>query len=163
MDSRFASGSNPHYQVKVVDDTTEYRIAINVQSQDKSSLEYVFSSQWKHPIQNNLQDLSFGMHRIQSGPDGLALDYIRSNVVDPKLFIPIPMSLPGLDNDLNEKLDHYVQRAMADENAELYAFGSTWGHENKRDKIFGFLPGAGIHDIHMNQGNDSGHSKDDGV
>jgi uncharacterized protein YukJ len=29
VDSRFASGANPHYQVRVVDDDTEYRIAIN--------------------------------------------------------------------------------------------------------------------------------------
>ena len=73
------------------------------------------------------------------------------------------MNLPGPDNDLNEKLNHYVQRSMADENSFLYAFGQTWGPENKRDKIFGFLPGAGIHDIHMNQGNDARHRGDDGV
>ena len=32
-----------------------------------------------------------------------------------------------------------------------------------RDKIFGFLPGNGIHDIHMNQGNSSRFVRDDGV
>jgi uncharacterized protein YukJ len=163
VDSRFASGSNPHYQVRAVDDTAEYRIAINVQSQDKSNLEYVISSHWNHPIQDNLQELPFGIRGIESRPGGLALDYIRGNIIDPRLFIPIPMSLPGPDNDLNEKLDHYVQRAMADENSVLYSFGATWGPENKRDKIFGFQPGSGIHDIHMNQGNDTRHSGDDGV
>lgn len=35
--------------------------------------------------------------------------------------------------------------------------------ENKRNKIFGFRPGAGIHDIHRNQGNDARHRSDDGV
>lgn len=163
VDSRSASGANPHYQVHVVDDADEYRIAVNVQSQDKSDLEYVLSSQWRHPIQDDLQGLPFGIHRVGSRPGGLALDYIRGNFVDPRLFIPIPMNLPGPDNDLNEKLDHYVQRAMADENSVLYAFGATWGPENKRDKIFGFKPGAGIHDIHMNQGNDPRHRGDDGV
>ena len=163
VENRLASGANPHYQVRVVDDIAEYRIAINVQSQDKSDLEYLISSHWQHPIQDNLQELPFGIHTIQRRPNDIALDYIRGNIVDPKLFVPIPMNLPGPDNDLNEKLDHYVQRAMADENSVLYAFGETWGPENKRDKIFGFLPGAGIHDIHMNQGNDSAHRGDDGV
>ncbi len=134
-----------------------------MQSQDKSNLDYVLNSHWKHPLQDGLRDLPFGLHSIPSQPGGLALDYIRANLVDPRLFVPIPMNLPGPDNDLNEKINQYVQRAMADENSVIYAFGSTWGPENIRDKVFGFLPGAGIHDIHINQGNDPTHQGDDGV
>ena len=53
---------------------------------------------------------------------------------------------------------------MGDENAVLYAFGERWGPEKStKDKIFGFLPGNGVHDIHMNQGNDDRYKKDDGV
>ena len=163
VDLRFASGANPHYQVRVVDETKEYRIAVNVQSQDGSDLEYLLYSHWRHPIQDKLQKLPLGIHAVQKQPNGIALDYIRGNIIEPREFIPIPMNIPGPDNDLNEKLNHYVQRSMADENSFLYAFGETWGPENKRDKIFGFLPGAGIHDIHMNQGNDAKHRGDDGV
>lgn len=163
IDSRLASGVNPHYQVRVVDDDAEYRIAVNVQSQDGSDLEYIISSHWRHPLIDELQELPMGIRSLPSRPGGFALDYIRGNIVDPRLFIPIPMNLPGPDNDLNEKLGLYVQRAMADEDAVLYAFGEPWGPENKRDKIFGFQPGAGIHDIHKNQGNDSRHRSDDGV
>ena len=67
--------------------------------------------------------------------------------------MPLPLSASGPDNDLNEKLDAYVQRAMSDELAMVYAFGEPWGPEpQRRDQYFGFLPGRGIHDIH-NQGN----------
>ena len=53
---------------------------------------------------------------------------------------------------------------MRDATARLYAFGSRWGPENNtRDKVFGFLPGNGVHDIHMNQGNVGPFVKDDGV
>lgn len=38
----------------------------------------------------------------------------------------------------------------------IYAFGESWGPEQKADKIFGFKPGRGIHDIHFNQGNPPG-------
>lgn len=48
--------------------------------------------------------------------------------------------------------------------ARVYAFGERWGPEGgKADKIFGFRPGNGIHDIHMNQGNAPPHTGDDGV
>jgi hypothetical protein len=77
---------------------------------------------------------------------------------------PLPINLPGPDNDLNEKLDQIVQRAMADEAAYVYAFGQRWGpEENKADKYFGFVPGNGVHDIHMNQGNVGKFVDDDGV
>ena len=132
VDSRFASGANPHYQMLVVDDVAEYRIAVNVQSQDKSDSEYLLSSHWNHPIQNDLRELPFGIHNIPNKRGGIALHYIRGNIVDPRQFISIPMNLPGRDNDTNEKLDHFVQRAMADESSVVYAFGDTWGPENKR-------------------------------
>jgi uncharacterized protein YukJ len=46
----------------------------------------------------------------------------------------------------------------------IYAFGQQWGPETKkRDKYFRFLPGSGIHDIHMNQGNDGKYKKDNGA
>ncbi|HEX3139961.1 MAG TPA: DUF2278 family protein, partial [Rhizobacter sp.] len=45
-----------------------------------------------------------------------------------------------------------------------YAFGERWGPEaGKKDKIFGFLPGNGVHDIHMNQANVGQFVGDDGV
>ena len=37
------------------------------------------------------------------------------------------------------------------------------GPEPAADKIFGFRPGNGVHDIHMNQGNSGRLSSDDGV
>ena len=43
-------------------------------------------------------------------------------------------------------------------------FGQRWGPEPTiKDKVFGFLPGNGIHDIHMNQGNVAPFLGDDGV
>jgi uncharacterized protein YukJ len=164
IDRRFASGANPHYQIHVVDETTDYRIAVNVQSQDGSEVEYVVVPHFEHPLLDRIHGLPLGFHKLKSEPNGMALDFIRGNLVQRAAFVPLPLSAPGPDNDLNERLDQYVQRAMADESARLYAFGERWGRENtKKDKIFGFLPGNGVHDIHMNQGNDPRHEGDDGV
>lgn len=154
--NRLATGAAPHYQVLVSADGTLYRIAINVQSQDGSEVEFLVRSRFEHPITDKLAPLPQGLHPAPPRPDGLALDFIRGNLMQPWELKPLPLSAAGPDNDLNEKLDGYVQRAMADETAMIYAFGAAWGPEAKADGYFGFKPGAGIHDIHMNQGNPPG-------
>jgi uncharacterized protein YukJ len=126
-------------------------------------VEYLIIDHFAHPLINDLISLEAGFQKLESKTGGLALDYIRGNLLDPTKMIPLPFDLPGPDNDLNEKLDHYIQRAMADEHAVLYAFGQSWGPEPKIDKIFGFKPGLGVHDIHMNQGNAGSFEKDNGV
>ena len=78
--------------------------------------------------------------------------------------MPLPFNLPGPDDDLNDQVDRVIQAALAEEDAMVYAFGQRWGPEDGlRDKIFGFLPGNGVHDIHMNQGNSGRFVGDDGV
>lgn len=165
IDRQLGSGQNPHYQIHVIDATTDYRIAVNVASKlSPSELEYLIDSQFRHPFQTQLEQLGLGWHKLPSRPGGPALDFIRTNLFDPRKLTPLPFNIPGPDNDLNEKLDHYIQRAMADEEALIYVFGERWGPEQeKKDKIFGFLPGNGVHDIHMNQANVGSFVKDDGV
>ena len=40
---------------------------------------------------------------------------------------PVPATAPGPDNDLADKLDHFVARAAADPAARIHAFGQRWG------------------------------------
>src|SRR4051794_20848622 len=162
---RLGSGSSPHYQVQVVDhDGTNYRLAINVLSQKApSEVMYYVKTFFVHPITAIVQPLATGFHNLAPTPASGALDFIRGNLLQPQLMTPLPIDTPGPDNDLNEKLDQVVQRAMADEAAFVYAFGQRWGPEAKADNYFGFKPGNGIHDIHMNQGNVDGFVKDDGI
>lgn len=163
---RLGSGPSPHYQIHIVDQAgTDFRVAVNVKSrQSPSELMYHIKSQFVHPLTAIVAELPTGFHPLKSKPDSGALDFIRGNLFQPGLMTPLPHDVPGPDNDLNEKLDQIVQRAMADEDAMVYAFGERWGPEaGKSDKYFGFVPGNGVHDIHMNQGNDSSFAKDDGV
>lgn len=155
IDRQLGAGQNAHYQVHLIDDTTDFRIAINVNSKlSPSELEYLIDSRFEHPFLEQLTLLPLGWNVLPRKPGGPALDFIRTNLFDPRDMVPLPFNVPGPDNDLNEKLDHFVQRAMADEEAIAYAFGERWGPENqKKDKIFGFLPGNGVHNIHMNQAN----------
>lgn len=158
-------GRNPHYQVHVVDDTTEYRIAVNVKSQESpSEVEYYADDDFRHPITEGLIERPPGFRVLAPTPAGGGLDFIRGNLFDRALMRPLPFDVPGPSNDLNDFVDAQVQAAVQEEDAFVCAFGQRWGPEaGLRDKIFGFLPGNGIHDIHMNQGNSSRFVGDDGV
>lgn len=164
IDTRNGQGSSPHFQVKVSNDDL-FRIAINVKSQvEPSTVLYYADEDFSHPLLKDLVNLPFGFKELESKPDGMALDFIRGNLFDAMQMKLLPPDLPGPDNDLNELFHKYVQKAISMENSEIYAFGQRWGpEEDKRDKYFGFKPGNGIHDIHMNQGNSSDWMNDDGV
>ena len=163
--TRIGEGQSPHYQVHIIDDTTDYRIAVNVKSkQSPSELLYLVDESFDHPSLTDLRLLPSGFTALQSRPGTGAIDFIRGNFFEPRDMRPLPFNVPGPDNDLNERIDAVMARALADEEAMVYAFGQRWGPEaNKKDKYFGFLPGNGIHDIHMNQGNIGQFAGDNGV
>lgn len=170
VDSQEAKSANPHYQIRVVDDTTTYRIAVNVRSKlSPPDLKYYIDADFQHPLLDAVADAAIGMHKLSDDPikrrdSGLCLDYLRMNLFPFAQMKAIPSFAPGPDNDLNEKIDRYVDELMGDENNLIYAFGERWGPEPQRtDKYFGFLPGNGIHDIHFNQGSSGQFKQDNGV
>jgi uncharacterized protein YukJ len=91
-------------------------------------------------------------------PAGWHSTFIRGNLFDRSEMRLLPSHLPGPDNDLSDRIEHYVKRAIEESSAMVYAFGQRWGPEQGvPDKVFDFKPGNGIHDIHMNQGNNAAY------
>ena len=163
---REVSSDTPHYQVHLQDGAgRHYRAAVNVQSQQSpSELLYIADDSFRHPVLGQLPGLGSGWTRLPPGPGRANLDFIRGNLFDPATMRLLPPNSAGPDNDLADLLDHYVLRAIADPDAGLYVFGERWGPEPElEDKIFGFSPGNGVHDVHMNQGNSAAFRRDDGV
>ena len=165
IEKKIGSGSKPHYQIHIIDNTTDYRISVNVKSQaTPSELIYVIDENYQHHALEGLIELASGFHHINSVANGLAIDFIRGNFFQPDEMVALTHNIPGPNNDLNDKIDKHLQRAISEEDAIVFAFGERWGPENdKKDSYFGFLPGNGIHDIHMNQGNVGRWKDDDGV
>jgi len=164
IDSKEGMGSSPHYQVLISDGDLLHRIAVNVKSQmEPSALLYFVDEQFEHPLLDELTEVESGFTPLESKGGGLALDFIRGNLFATSAMRPLAHEIAGPDNDLNEMIHKNIIRAIAMENSMLYAFGAKWGPEEQRDKYFGFRPGNGIHDIHMNQGNHDTWKKDDGV
>lgn len=164
IETKKGTGNTPHFQILVSDDRLLFRIAVNVESQEPpSDVLYFVDENFTHPVIDLLAPLPMGYHPVEKKPGELAIDFIRGNLFDASRMVPLPHNIPGEDNDLNELVQKYVAKAIAMESSEIYAFGERWGPEDVRDKFFGFIPGNGIHDIHMNQGSSDRFMKYDGV
>ena len=163
IDQRLGSGRTPHDQAHMIDETDDYRTAVNMLSKlAPSQLEDLIDSRLDHAFLSDLEILSTGCHDLPQQSGGPALDTIRSNPFDPRSLRPLPSDLPGPTNDQREMLDHCIQCAMADKEALPFAFGERRvPHARLKDKIFSFLPRQGVRDIHMNQGNDERFKGDD--
>jgi uncharacterized protein YukJ len=164
VDTKQGSIETPHFQVHIQANQVDYRIAINTMSQDSpADVLYFVSEDFKSEDITILPTLGYGFTKIDKNNHVIALDYVRGGLFDPSKMIPLPPDKEGPDNDLNEKIQRYTEEAQS-KDATVYAFGERWGPEaRKKDRYFQFLPGNGIHDIHMNQGNSKGWEKDDGI
>ena len=163
-----SGGKSPHYHILLEGGGQRFRVAVNTRSgtshSRKSDLLYFADDDFRHDVTRRLATVDDGDHHLESRPGGLALDYQRGGMFDRRHMRHIPASRPGPGNDLVDELDFYVERSLADSSSRLHAYGTRWGPElHTRDQVFGFVPGNGIHDVHMNQGNRDEHWHDNGI
>lgn len=156
-----------HYQVLVRAGKAVHRIAVNVKSSAPnapSTLLFFASGKLPAAYLKKLRALAVGYTKLPSKPGGAAMDYVRAGWFKPESMKEVPPDAPGVDNDLKDKLEDAVVKAMDRAGSVIYAFGEKWGPEKgKPDQYFRFVPGNGIHDIHMNQGNSGKYKRDNGV
>lgn len=164
VNRRRGVGRGRHYQIHVHDGEQDHRVAVNFKSRfPPSELLFLVDEDLNHPLTPILEELPLGYSDLDRGPASGALDYIRGNLFDLDRMRMQPYQTPAASNDLKDKIDTWVRRAMHDSEASVYAFGEPWGPERARDKYFGFKPGRGMHEVHMNQGNSVGFEDSDGV
>jgi uncharacterized protein YukJ len=159
-------GETPHFQL-LLDAGGSFRVSVSVRSgsapEHAANLLHLIDPDLRHPVVAGLAELDDGFRRLPSRPGGLALDYVRGGLFDPRRMRPLPPDRAGPENDLTDALARLARAALADERVRLYAFGDRWGPEpGKPDDVFGFAPGNGLHDLHMNQGNLDRHAPDNG-
>lgn len=149
----------PHYQIHIQGEMNkEYRASVNIMSRPiKPEVLYIALEDFKAPFLTTLAGLEYGFTPIDHSNRHLGMDYIRGNMIkNPNLMKPLPHNLVGEDNDLNDFLHKYVEMAIHEQKTSsiIYVFGSKFISFGKRDEIFQFSPPSGIHNVHMNQGND---------
>lgn len=159
-------GGSPHYEILLQAANINYRIAVNVKSNDSPpDLLFYLDDNYKGKNIPFLTKLPDGYTALSSNSKSGAIDFLRGHLFDLKKMRVVPaIQDPVSGNDLNDIFTLYLDQAMKTPGSRLFAFGSRWGPEEQlRDQYFDFLPGNGIHDIHMNQGDHGQNSHANGI
>ncbi|HEX2911331.1 MAG TPA: DUF2278 family protein [Chloroflexia bacterium] len=161
LEGKYGHDTNDHYQIRVTDNNQEYRITINTKSNlGKPDLRFLVVDNFVHPVtellENNGEGVEWGFTGIANLPGGLALDYIRGNLFDYNQMRVVPQDAPLPANSLYHQIDNYIQLAIHQRGAVLYAYGKKWqdSPHHPGPQYFDQPILAGLHDIHMNQGDD---------
>ncbi len=153
--------SRPHYLIELTANGTQWQIAVNVESDTGSGVNaevlYRIDENWTAPDPAALTALPMGVTALAGKDASPAIDYVRSQVDGQPLITRAQMTdlpLPGqtTDENLKNAVVQYLDKAIADKDGVIYAFGALYTSSN------------GIHDIHMNQGNPANdHAGDNGI
>ena len=159
----------PHLHVRVDAGAGrgQYDVAINIFSKERSEVLYRIVPGFTPARAADLLALRAGATPIGPGhPDGLGLDYLRQHLVARADMTLLPVDLAHPATDLQNALGALITRAIT-AGADLFAFGSLYRDPGGRPtgaNPFGLAPDAGVHDIHMNQGNPpDNHGGDNGT
>jgi uncharacterized protein YukJ len=151
------SHASPHYHIVAQAGQQEYTIVVNIESRDQSTpmVLYYIDENYQNAILdklvNGFNSGSFMLHP-ESLPSDIALDYVRGNLFD-HTKMQTEQYLPDGEDSLNTIIDGYVQAAIKGD-CDMYAFGMEFADN---------LQNMGVHDIHMNQGNEAKYASDDGI
>lgn len=166
---RETDGKTPHYQIKIraPHDGKEitWRCPVNVRSSDGSEVLFFVDSNlfsqapdksdltaiWKKKLKA-LEKLTAGFTALPKHEPGVALDLVREAYVDPKEMTRLPSTGPEANDDIQDEVEMLISRAK-EQSATVYVFG----------EMFKSGRSAGVHDIHMNQGNRGKFKKDNGI
>ncbi|GEM_PF-4503276 len=147
-----------HFYIHTVADDQDYSLAVNVRSSKPvTNMRYCL----KEPADAAIAMLA----RYMEIPDGL---YKKTD--HPDYYLDYTIQPLFDDAELTECVDGYTDmisledriraltgESMASPSAFILAFGNLWGPKpHEEDYTFHFLPGQGIHDIHMNQNSPKG-------
>src|SRR5690606_20434343 len=98
--ARQGGGRSPHYHIHAVDHGEDYRISISVRSKPgPSRVLYRIDDRFDHPLLSRLRDLPMGFCGLASEPDGVALDYVRGQLLRREDMHELAWDVPGPDND----------------------------------------------------------------
>jgi uncharacterized protein YukJ len=117
---------------------------------------YWNNAKFTNPITSNLPQLSKGFTSLANAPtgsDGTRLDLLRGGLETLTDGTVLSTSVPGANNDIVDDLTTIFNNAIEDK-ATVYLWGSQYVDSSSV---------AGIHDIHMNQGDSGSFTNDNGT
>ncbi|KAL5003051.1 hypothetical protein BDV10DRAFT_201043 [Aspergillus recurvatus] len=136
----------------------EFQCAINIKSGDRQESRLVY---WVDEELENDRRLIEKLARLRTGyysldnvepdsRDDIRLDYIRRSLFDTSTGRVLPHDIPGPNNDIIDVLEPRIKTAIG-QGATVHIFGERYDSQD------------GMRNVHMNQGNITMFSGDDGV
>ncbi|MDN3580905.1 YukJ family protein [Mucilaginibacter flavus] len=159
LDSQAALDKNPdgspHYELLLDSNGESNRVAINVKSNENPvDLLFFLDDNYQNPVTASISNFKVGYTPLHSTAGSGALDFLRMNLFDLTKMRVVPAMADSISgNDLNDIFTVHLNQSQKTPGSLLYVFGSRW-NDPKTDPYFDFQPGTGIHDIHMNQGDE---------
>jgi uncharacterized protein YukJ len=152
--ARNGSYTSNHFHLLVkADDGLTWRCPFNVKSSDQSEVWIkVCDPLVDHPV----------LELLESHDTAACLDFIRAPLFDRTTMVQFPKNRDGDDNDAQDRLEHYAERAKNEDDATIFVFGEAW-EDRAFDPDNALGTSRGVHDIHMNQGNSARYAESDGI
>jgi uncharacterized protein YukJ len=151
-----------HLQVLLeIDSGTRYWMTINIRS-GADQVYYLIDEEFEHAITKRLEEaeLQQGFTALEKKPGGLALDYIREELVDLKAMDKLKAAGDPNDEGIADMLTTQLVNVMRAPDARLFIFGSRFDNGAQYSS---YDLDTGIHDIHMNQGSRGNHAGSNGI
>lgn len=158
----------PHYHLLIQNAEGEFDVAINMASEDPrvEDVRVLYAIKNAGTLQNLAAIQSFNGTIVDLDSDHrpeLRLDYVSQHIVARNEMSPLPLfearTAFGAKNDIME----FVDQAVKNPKVNAYAFGHRYTDQAPVNDAWKFRPDAGVHNIHMNQGNARGnHDNENG-
>lgn len=164
-DIAFDIDDDPHVGIRLEDTHNSHRVAVSFRSRaHPHNLLYAVQTPFQHPMLAKLKSLPLGFTDIGRNNPDIALDYVRGGFLNRARMHIAPFEMNGPTNELRDILEQLVESGSAEESITFYAFGERWGPDTRQpDVYFGFQPGSGMHEVHMNQGSRGSFAGSNGV
>ena len=155
-----------HVELLVRARGTSYRASINIWSKiPPHRLLYGHRAKLQHPMLRLLSQRKEGIYDLER-PSlwDLRLDYRKQGMIGRRSMVAMPDHKRGPRNDLLDMILPKMRDAIAKPEAfKVALFGDRWGPEDRADWYFDHDPSNGIHNIHMNGGEDPDREWNDGA
>jgi uncharacterized protein YukJ len=78
-------------------------------------------------LKTGLRALNHGYMKNASKSGWLAQDYVRGGIVKPISMKPVPPDTPGVDNDLKDKLEDAILKALSEPGSLIEIWPDNFG------------------------------------
>lgn len=151
-----------HVELLVTAQGKPYRASINIWSKrPPHRLKYGFRPKLSHPM---LRALTLQGEGIYTGIPKFKVDYRKQGMIHQRSMKVLPYNKRGPSNDLLDMILPRMRQLIDQPSRyKLALFGDRWGPEPRADWYFDFEPSNGLHNIHMNGGEDPDRHGEDGA